>query len=116
MKYTFGRTQAAQRLETLLENSPSARRKVSSILSDFNYKLIRIISAKDPNTVKLCWALLRDYTLKRIDAKKGLTDDMRSYAKNVLIYRYRVYLHNFNDIVALLAAKRKGLTFGTEGV
>lgn len=114
MKYTFGRTLAAQRLAALVKDNPKARRKISSILGIFTYRMLNISKIRDPELIKLCWELLRDNTLQRLDAKTGLSKEMQTYAKNVLIYRYRVYLHNLDYLVQQM--KKQGLTFPQEGV
>ena len=120
MKYTFGRTPAAQKLETLLDESPSARRKISRLLSNYTWQLYKITGAKDPETVRLCMEMLRDYTLRRIDITKDLSSAMRSHAKNVVICRYRVYRHCFYDLVPLLKKmeskekEKEDLTSGDE--
>ena len=101
MNYIFGTSIAAQRLEKMLDKQPIARRKISTVFSQFTNKMFTIINTKDPETIRLCWALLKEHTLKRIDCKKGLSDDIRTYTKNVIMYRYRFFLHNFNNIVRL---------------
>jgi len=117
MKYTFGSTLAAQKLETILGDKHSARRKVSRLLSSYTNKLCNITSAKDPVTVLTCMELLREQTLKRVDALENLAPEVRSYTKNVVTYRYRMYRRCFEDISALLASMRKkDLTSGIKGV
>ncbi len=114
MKYTFGGTRAAQRLETLVENNPTARRKISALLSNYSRTLLLIVRVHDASTVRFCWQMLRDYTLNRLDKKTGLTEEMKTYTKNVIIYRYRVYLKEFNDLINRI--KQQGLTSGKKGV
>ncbi len=119
MKYTFGKTLAAQRLELLVKDAPSARRKISRILSSYTSKLVIIVGAKDPETVRLCMEMLRDYTLRRVDATKNLTNDMRTYSKNVIVYRHRVFRRTFDSLVEIIKSmekKRRGLTSGDEVV
>ncbi len=123
MKYTFGRTLAAQRLEILVENTPSARRKISRLLSSYTSNLFLITGAQNPETVRLCMEMLRDYTLRRVDVTKNLTDDMRTYTKNVIVYRYRVYRHTFDELVPAVMKiigdkkkKNKNLTSGDDMV
>ena len=119
MKNTFGSTKAAQELERLLADNPSARRKVSRLLSSFTSKLFNITGAKDPGTVITCMHLLRDYTMARVDIQKNLSPEMRSYTKNVVAYRYRVYREAFQGLVPALRkmiAQEKGLTSGNKGV
>ena len=107
MKYTFGKTIAAQRLENLVADNPIARRRISTLVSKFTAQMLSIVSAKDPDTVRLCWELLRDYTLRRIDVKKHLTDDMKTYTKNVIISRYRIYCHNFDELVSIMESSKE---------
>ena len=107
MKYTFGKTLAAQRLEILLYKDPSARRKISTLLSQYTDKLIKIVAIDDPSTVHLCMALLRDFTHRRIDVKKNLSGDIRTYSKNVVTSRYRVYRQTYDEIVAVMEDSRK---------
>ena len=120
MKYTFGRTIASQKLETLLEENPPARRKVSRLLSSYTNKLFNITGAKDPETVLTCMELLREQTLKRVDKVNGLAPEVRSYTKNVVTCRYRVYRQCFESLVPVLkvmiAREKKGLTSGGKGV
>lgn len=100
-----------------MEENPYARRKVSRLLSSYSNKLCNITGAKDTVTVLTCMELLLEQTLKRVDALKNLSPDVRSHTKNVVIYRYRTYRRCFEDISALLASMRKkGLTSGTKGV
>lgn len=119
MKYTFGSTLAAQKLETLLEDNPTARRKVSRLLSSYTSKLFNITGAKDPETVLTCMHLLRDYTLARVDVQKNLDPKVRTYTKNVVTCRYRVYRQGFESLIPALRkmiAQEKGLTSGDKGV
>lgn len=119
MKNTFGSTLAAQKLERLLEDNPTARRKVSRLLSTYTNKLFNVTGAKDPETVKLCMSLLRDYTLARVDIQKNLDPKVRSYTKNVVTCRYRVYRESFEALIPTLRkmiAREKGLTSGNKGV
>ena len=106
MKFTFGKTIAAQRLEELLENNPIARRKISALLSNYTSDLLTITLVKHPRPARLCMELLRDYTLRRIDVKKNLTEDIRSYAKNVVVCRYRAYCYGFNEVVKAIATAK----------
>jgi predicted RNA-binding protein with PIN domain len=107
MKFTFGKTSAAQRLEQLVENSPTARRKISVILSDYTNQLLLVTQTRDPRTVRLCMELLRDYTLRRLDVKKHLTDEMRTYAQNVVITRYRAFRRGFDAVSRAIEAGEK---------
>lgn len=119
MKNTFGSNRAAQKLEKLLEDNPSARRKVSRLLSKYTSKLFNITGAKDPETVVTCMALLRDYTLRQVDLQTNLTPTMRSYTKNVVAGRYRVYRQSFDSLIPALRkmiAQEKDLTSGNKGV
>jgi hypothetical protein len=119
MKNTFGSTLAAQKLEKLLEDNPSARRKVSRLLSSYTSKLFNITGARDPETVLTCMHLLRDYTLARVDIQKGLTAKERTFTKNVVTCRYRVYRKGFESLIPALLkkmAQEKDLTSGNKGV
>lgn len=104
MKYTFGKTLAAQRLEILLDKNPIARRKISALLSKFSDKLLLVTGAKDPDTVRLCMDLLRDNTLKGLRSKKNLSSDVVSYAENVIKSRHRAFRQEFDYIVPFLKA------------
>lgn len=98
MKYTFGKSIAAERLEALLEYNPRARRKIASLLSVYTHQLLMITQAKDPRTVRLCMELLRDYTLRRLDVKSTITHEIRSYAKNIVLVRYRAFRKGFDYV------------------
>lgn len=98
MKFTFGKTNAAMRLEELLETNPAARRRVSAVLSDYTSKLLLVCHAKEPRTVRLCMELLRDYTLRRLDIKKGLTVEMKTYSQNLVVARYRAFRKGFDAV------------------
>lgn len=100
MKFTFGRTPAACTMETLVAENPSARRKVSRLLSRYTEQLLQITSTKDPCTVRLLMELLCKYNLSRLDTVK-MDDEIRNYAKNLVAARYRVFLHQFNELVSL---------------
>jgi len=114
MKFTFGKTKAAQRLETLVADKPVARRQLTSLLSKYSEQLIKVVGAKDPTTVRQCWELLRDYTLRRIDVKRNLSGDMKTYAKNVVVYRHRVHRKEFDELILLIKThkEKKRLTSG----
>lgn len=120
MKYTFGKTVAAQRFEYLLNDNPTARRKISRIISKYTAQMLNIVSLKDPETVRLCLDLLRTYTLIRIDMMKSIRNDeaIRSYAKNVIIARYRDVRHGFDSLVPEMENlnRRIELTFGKRKV
>jgi len=107
MKFTFGKTSAAVRLEQLVENSPIARRKISAILSDYTNQLLLVTQARDPRTVHTCMELLRDYTLRRFDVKKHLTDEMRTYAQNVVVTRYRAFRKGFDSVQRVIQSRKK---------
>jgi hypothetical protein len=108
MKFTFGKTSAAQRLEQLVENNPSARRRVTTVLSDYTNQLLLITQVKDPRTVRLCMELLRDYTLRRIEVKKTLTGEMKTYTQNVITTRYRAFRNGFECINKLIQSTKMG--------
>ena len=119
MKNTFGGTAAAQTLEKLLEDNPSARRKVSRLLSGYTNKLFNITGAKDPSTVIACMVLLRKETLERLDTLKNVPPEVLSYTKNVVIYRYRVYRQCFEYLIPVIKkmiVQERGLTSGNKGV
>jgi len=107
MKFTYGKTSAAMRLEELIENNPSARRKITSLLSEYTNQLLIITQARDPRTVRICMELLRDYTLRRIDVKKNLTEEIRTYAKNVVVARYRAFRKGFDAVNKAIQAAQK---------
>lgn len=107
MKFTFGKTKACEKLETLLEGQPWASRRVSRLLSSYSNKLVNITGAKDPETVCTCMELLRDFTLKRVDSTK-LDPIVKTHTKNLVCYRYRVFLHEFLQLVPLM--EKQGLT------
>ena len=110
---------AAQTLEKLLEDKPSARRKVSRMLSSYTNKLFNITGAKDPETVLTCMELFRKETLSQIDTWKNVPPDVVSYAKNLVVFRYRVYRQCFEALIPVLRkmiADEKGLTSGNKGV
>ena len=120
MKNTFGGTAAAQTLEKLLEDNPSARRKVSRLLSGYTNKLFNITGAKDPPTVIACMVLLRKETLDRLNTLKNVPPEVLSYTKNVVIYRYRVYRQCYETLIPIIkrmiAQEKKGLTSGGKSV
>ena len=105
MTFTFGKSIASQRLELLVSRDPIARRRITSLLSNFSANMQKILTIKDPDVVLLCWKLFRDYTINRINAKTTLSDDMRTYTKNVVTSRYREYFHRYKS-----AQKKKLLT------
>lgn len=118
MKYTFGNTRACQTLETLLDGDKSARRKVSRLLSGFTSKLFNITGAKDPETVLTCMELLRAQTLDRVNHLQGLSGKVRSYTRNVIIYRYRKYREAFESLIPTIRKmiEKDRLTKGGNGV
>ena len=109
MKNTFGKTIAAQRLEKLVSESPSARRRISTLLSEYTYQMWKIFTIKDPRTMRLCLELLRDYTLRRLDIKTTLNESIRSYAKNIVIFRYRMFRQAFDIRIAERDLKKEML-------
>jgi predicted transcriptional regulator len=92
MKYIFGISTSAQRLEKLLNDNPIARRKISRMLSQYTSTMYKILAglSDDISVTYYCMELHRDYNLRRIDIMKNISDDIRSYAKNVVIGRYRI--------------------------
>lgn len=107
MKFTFGKTPSAQKLEQLLENNPNARRRVSSVLSAYTNQLLQITQAREPRTVRLCMELLRNDMLRRLDRKKNLSEDMKTYSKNVVITRYRAFRNGFESVNRAIQAAAK---------
>jgi hypothetical protein len=107
MKFTFGKTAAAQKLEQLLENSPSARRRISSVLSAYTNQLLQIVQAREPRTVKLCMELLRNDTLHRIESNKNLSQDVKTYSQNVVMTRYRAFRNGFESVNKMIEAAQK---------
>lgn len=105
MNFSFGRTAAAVKLEQLVKDNPSARRKVTTLLSDYTNKLLIVTQAKDPETVRLCMEMLRDYTLRRLDVKQNIPPEVKTYTQNVIIARYRVFRKGFDDVVRILKNK-----------
>ena len=117
MKNSFGKTKASLRLEKLVSNNRSARRKVSSLLSEFTMQMMAIMLARDSGTVRLCLKLLRQHTINRIDIIKSLNNEIKMYTKNVVIGRYRAYLNGFNQVaIARSEQERKCLTSDKKGV
>jgi len=124
VKNTFGRTIAAHKLEMLLEENPSARRKVSRLLSSYTNNLWNVIGVKSSDTILMCIDLIREQTLKRVDKIQNLTPEIRSYTKNVVTCRYRVYRQCFenrimpvlNEMMAMMVQEKKDLTSETKEV
>lgn len=102
MKYYLGSTLAAQRMESMLDTTPIVRRKISTLLSQYTSQLLKITAAKDPSIVRLCMELLRDFTLKRVELKKNIPNDIKSYTKNLIITRHRVFRKTFDELVPLM--------------
>ena len=107
MKNTFGKTPAAFRLADLVENNPSARRKVSSLLSRYTSQMFEASEIKDPDTAKLCLHLLRNHALGLLELKPTLPSDVRSYAKNLVNARYRVFRKEYNYVIAVKQKQQK---------
>lgn len=106
MKYTFGKTAAALRLEELVENNPPIRRRISSLLSKYTNQLLLITQMRDPETVRVCMELLRDHTLNRLDSKH-LPTEILTYTKNIVITRYRAFRRGFEQVIKVLEATRR---------
>jgi hypothetical protein len=125
MKYTFGKTKACASLEQLVENNPWASRRVSRLLSNYSNQLLHITGARDPETVKACMELLKQFTLKRVDSTK-LDPTIKSHLKNIVCYRCRQYRGTFEAMLPFIedaearakakAEAEKGLTSGEEDV
>lgn len=118
MKYTFGKTKACENLEKLVEDKPWASRRVSRLLSSYNHNLLNITLARDPETVKTCMELLKEFTLHRVDKTK-LDDIIKSHVKNIVCLKYREYLRAFEFLLPYIdvaEARKKGLTSGEQGV
>lgn len=94
MKYTFGKKPAAIKLESLVKDNPSDRRKVTRLISRYTEQLAQTVEVRDPETVTLLMQLLREYNLSRVNSMK-LDETVRSYARNLIISRHRVFLHEF---------------------
>jgi len=114
MKLSFGKNKSSLRLEAIVEKSPAARRRVSTILSEFTMQMMGIVTAKDPKIVRMCLQLLREKTLKRIDSVDNLNDEMRMYCKNVVVGRYRAHINGFNEVNAMRDRQKKRLTSDEE--
>jgi hypothetical protein len=106
MQFTFGKNIAAQRIEILLNDNLQARRKITRLLSKYTQQLLSAVDIKDHSTVKLFMELIREHTLKRLDSIKNLSPEIHSYAKNVVIGRYRVFRHQFEIIEKTLKSKK----------
>ena len=102
MKYTFGKSISAQRLEKMLERYPAQRRKISSLLSDITNKMLEVTAAKHSPTVKLCLTLLKDHAIKRLHEKTGLSEKVVSYTENVIRQRHRAYLEGFEWVCVVM--------------
>lgn len=105
MNFSFGCSNSAVKLEQLVKDNSSARKKITTLLSDYTNKLLIVTQAKDPETVRLCMELLRDYTLRRLDVKQNIPSDVKTYTQNVIIARYRIFRKEFDDIVRILENK-----------
>ena len=96
--FPFGKTKAANRMELLGEMFPMDRRKVSSLLSRYTDQLYKVINTNiDASTTKLLLHLLCQYNLSRAEVMK-VHEDIRSYTKNLIKCRYRVFLSAYNNI------------------
>lgn len=113
--FPFGKTPAAVRMENLVVENPSARRKVSRLLSRYTEQLLQTVGAKDPRTVRLLMELLCKYNLNRLDLMQ-IDTDVRTYAKNLVSGRYRVFLHRYNELVPIAQRQGKLLTSKKKGV
>jgi hypothetical protein len=98
---TFGTSPAAQTLYHLLEDQPIARRKISTILNSYTNQLLLITQIKDPKTVRICLALLRDYTLDRLSKRRGIETDIKTYTENLIVARYRSFSKGFDSVDAM---------------
>lgn len=96
---TFGNSLAARKLETLVEDNNSARRKISSLLSRYTSQLLTTTTLNDSHLVRLYMKLLRDHTIARLNLKHGLNADIVSYGKNVIDARYRAFLHGYENVL-----------------
>ena len=100
MSYIFGKTKAAIALAEMVEENPTARRRISSLLSEFSHQMMTIVLAREPKTVIICLKLLRDYTIGRLDNTKSiLPEKIKSYAKNVIVYRHRAFKAGFEYVI-----------------
>lgn len=98
VKYTFGKTDASIRLEKLLDGNPAARRKISTLLSKYTNRLLLLTQAKDIDTVNLCLSLLKEHAIQCINSKENISDEIKSYTKNIIIMRYRAYQNGFSQV------------------
>ena len=99
MSYIFGKTKAAIALADMVKDNNSARRFISSLLSEFSHQMMTIVLAREPKTVIICLKLLRDYTISRVNANKYLPDKIKSFTKNVIVYRHRAFKRGFEYVV-----------------
>lgn len=106
MKFTFGNSLAAGRLEELLENDKVASCYVSKVLGGYTHQLLLITLIKEPRTVRLCMELLRDYTLQRFDVSKRLSPIQKTFAKNIVMLRYRAFRKGFDDINRVIQSRK----------
>ena len=96
--FPFGKSLAAIKMETLVDVNPVARRKISRLLSRYTDQLHQIIHPqKDAATTRLLLHLLCQYNLVRTELM-NIDDDVRSYIKNLIKSRYRVFLHGYNKL------------------
>jgi hypothetical protein len=106
MNFTFGRSPAAEMIEKLVVNNPPARRKISRLLSRYTRQLLEVTRVHDPGTVKLVMELLYKHNLRNVDAMK-IDADVKNYIKNLVVARYRVFLHQYNILLPLINLQRK---------
>jgi len=98
---------AAQRLEVLLENNPIARRKVSTLLSRYTNQLLSVMTCKNPKTVMMSLALIKDNALKQLKVKENISEDIRSHTSNIIVYRYRVFMGEYKNMIPLILENQK---------
>ena len=106
MKFIFGNSSAACRLEELVANAPLAQKYISKVLNGYTYQLLLITLIKEPRTVRLCMELLRDYTLQRFDVSKRLSPIQKTFAKNIVMLRYRAFRKGFDDVNRAIQSRK----------
>jgi hypothetical protein len=101
MKYSFGKTKAAIKLEEMVSGKRKIRRRLSAILSEYTHQMMSATMIRDPYVARLCLRLLQQHTLNRIKQMDDLTFEMAMFAKNVIVSRYRAHLNGFNIVIAM---------------
>ena len=116
---TFGNTKAANKLEELLNDCPVVRRKIATLLSQYRWQLCCLThKSNDINidTIRLCMELLRDYTLNRINLKSGISLEVKSYTRNVIISQHRFTWYILEILFPLKKKTKKDLTLTKKSI